>query len=68
MKTLADDCFFHDKDRLPHGEALAILKARVRPVVGTEAVALDAAAGRYLAAAVVAPRSIPAHDNAAVDG
>src|SRR5262249_23224510 len=30
---LADDCFFYDKDRLPHGDALAILKSRVRPVV-----------------------------------
>ena len=68
MKKLADDCFFHDKDRLPHGEALAILKARVRPVAGTEDVPLDRAAGRYLAEAIVAPRSIPAHDNAAVDG
>ncbi len=68
MKTLADDCFLHDKDRLPHGEALAILKARVRPVAGTEDVPLNRAAGRYLAEAIVAPRSIPAHDNAAVDG
>jgi hypothetical protein len=30
---LADDCFFHDKDRMPHYEALAVLKSRVRPVV-----------------------------------
>jgi molybdopterin molybdotransferase len=65
---LADDCFVHDKDRLPHGEALAILKSRVRPVVETEDVVLDSAAGRYLAEAIVAPRPIPAHDNAAVDG
>lgn len=65
---LADDCFFHDKDRLPHEEALAILKSRVRPVVGTEHVPLDKAAGRYLAEAVLTPRPIPAHDNAAVDG
>jgi molybdopterin molybdotransferase len=65
---LADDCFFLDKDRLPHGEALAILKSRVRPVVEMEEVGLNNAAGRYLAEAVVAPRPIPAHDNAAVDG
>jgi molybdopterin molybdotransferase len=65
---LADDCFVLDKDRLPHGEALAILKSRVRPVVSTEEVPLDGAAGRYLADAIVAPRPIPAHDNAAVDG
>ena len=65
---LDDDCFVLDKDRLPHHEALAILKARVRPVVGVEDVPLADAAGRFLAEAVVSPRAIPAHDNAAVDG
>ena len=65
---LADDCFFHDQDRIPHNEALTILKSRVRPVVRVEDVSLDRAAGRYLAAPILAPRAIPAHDNAAVDG
>jgi molybdopterin molybdotransferase len=65
---LIDDCFVLDKDRLPHDEALAILKSRVRPVVGVEQVALAHAAGRFLAEAIASPRPIPAHDNAAVDG
>jgi molybdopterin molybdotransferase len=65
---LIDDCFFLDKDRLPHHEALAILKSRVRPVAGIEDVPLSEAGGRFLAEAVVSPRPIPAHDNAAVDG
>ena len=65
---LIDDCFVLDKDRLPHHEALAILKSRVRTVVGTEEISLDEAAGRFLAEAIVSPRPIPAHDNAAVDG
>jgi molybdopterin molybdotransferase len=65
---LLDDCFVLDKDRLPHRDAVAILKARVRPVVGVEDVALRAASGRYLAAPIRSPRAIPAHDNAAVDG
>jgi molybdopterin molybdotransferase len=65
---LSDDCFVLDKDRLPHGEALAILKSRVSPVAGIETVALREASGRYLAEPVTAPRPIPAHDNAAVDG
>jgi molybdopterin molybdotransferase len=65
---LIDDCFILDKDRLPHQEAIGILKARVHPVTGTEQVALAEACGRFLAAPIVAPRSIPAHDNAAVDG
>jgi molybdopterin molybdotransferase len=37
-------------------------------VVETEEVAVGEAAGRFLAEAIVAPRPIPAHDNAAVDG
>src|SRR5690348_11149108 len=65
---LLDDCFAHDKKRLRHAEALAILKARVRPVAGVERVPLTDAAGRILAAAAVAPRPVPAHTNAAVDG
>ena len=65
---LIDDCFVLDRDRLPHDEAIAILKSRVRPVVGIEQVKLVVVAGRFLAEDVVAPRAIPAHDNAAVDG
>ena len=68
MSKLLDDCFLHDKDRLRHGEALAILKARIRPVVATQSVSLADAAGRILAAPAVAPRAVPAHTNAAVDG
>jgi molybdopterin molybdotransferase len=65
---LEDDCFAHDRRRLRHDEALAILKARVRPVVGVERVLLAQAAGRILAAAALASHPVPAHDNAAVDG
>jgi molybdopterin molybdotransferase len=65
---LLDDCFAHDRKRLRHDAALAILKARVRPVVEPEPVALAEAAGRILAVAAVAPRPVPAHTNAAVDG
>src|ERR1044072_3873459 len=52
MMKLADDCFFHDKDRMPHDEALAVLKSRVRPVVGAESIDLRAAPGRQLGEAV----------------
>ena len=65
---LIDDCFVLDKDRLPHAEAIAILKSRVRPMVGVEQVPVADAARRFLAEAIVSPRAIPAHDNAAVDG
>ena len=65
---LAADCFFHDKDRMPHDEALTVLKSRVRPVVDVESIDLRMAQGRYLAESILAPRDIPAHDNTAVDG
>lgn len=65
---LVDDCFVLDKDRIAHHEALAILRSRVRPAVESEEVPLAEAAGRFLAEALVSPRPIPAHDNAAVDG
>ncbi|MEJ2122978.1 MAG: molybdopterin molybdotransferase MoeA [Alphaproteobacteria bacterium] len=65
---LIDDCFVLDKDRLPHQEALEILKSRIQPVTGVEQVPLAKADGRFLAEPVISPRSIPAHDNAAVDG
>lgn len=65
---LLDDCFLHDKDRLTHAEALAILTSRLRPVAGLETVPLFQASRRILAEPVIAPRDIPAHTNAAVDG
>ena len=67
-RKLIDDCFLHDRDRLRHGEALALLKARVAPVTGVETLPLADAAGRILAQAVAAKMPLPAHDNAAVDG
>jgi molybdopterin molybdotransferase len=63
-----DDCFLHDKDRLTHAEALSILTARLGPVVEQEEVPLAEACGRILAQTIIAPRNIPAHTNAAVDG
>jgi molybdopterin molybdotransferase len=65
---LNDDCFVLDKDRISHTEALEILEARVQPVASVEDVSLADASGRFLAEAIVSPRPIPAHDNAAVDG
>ena len=67
-KKLLDDCFAHDKKRLRHDEALAILKQRVGPVASTETVQLAEAAGRILAATAQRAAPVPAHTNAAVDG
>ncbi|HWT31816.1 MAG TPA: gephyrin-like molybdotransferase Glp [Propylenella sp.] len=67
-RRLIDDCFLTDRERLRHDDAIAILRERIRPVVGRETVALKAVAGRILAEAVTSPRNVPAADNAAVDG
>ncbi len=67
-RKLRDDCFLHDSDRLTHDEAVAILRDAIAPVTGVEQVPVDQASGHILAEDVIAPRDIPAHTNAAVDG
>jgi molybdopterin molybdotransferase len=53
---------------LLHEEATELLKGLVQPIGEIESVSVFAAAGRVSAEAVLAPRPIPAHTNAAVDG
>ncbi len=53
---------------LPLDDALAIVRAVVRPIEETETVALSEALGRALAIDILAPRSLPPFDNTAVDG
>lgn len=67
-KALLDDCFAHDRDRLRHDEALAILRARMSAIASVESVTLERAAGRILASDIATPRNIPGYDNSAVDG
>ncbi|MEJ8474113.1 gephyrin-like molybdotransferase Glp [Roseibium algae] len=67
-RTLLDDCFLHDKERLRHHEALRILKERMSCIAGTQTVALHEAHGRTLAEGIIADRNIPQNDNSAVDG
>ena len=67
-RKLRNDCFLTDSDRLTHEAALSTLRRSVSSVAGSERVALKHAAGRVLAEAVTAPRPVPGHDNAAVDG
>ncbi|MEM9330690.1 MAG: gephyrin-like molybdotransferase Glp [Pseudomonadota bacterium] len=68
MKSLADDCFAHDKDRIKHGEALKLLQERMVPIVDSHKKDIRTASGKILSEDVIAPRNIPAFDNAAVDG
>lgn len=55
-------------DELPVEAARAQIAARLQPVADTETVAVAAAVGRVLAADVVSPIDVPAHDNSAMDG
>ena len=57
-----------DAPRLRVAEARAILTGSIAPVSGWEQVSLRAALGRVLAADLVAPCDVPAHDNSAMDG
>jgi molybdopterin molybdotransferase len=63
-----DDCFAFPERRLLHAEAIALLKGLASPLRESERVDILSASGRVSAETVLAPRSIPAHTNAAVDG
>jgi molybdopterin molybdotransferase len=49
-------------------EARAAIAAALQPITGTETVPLLQALGRVLAADVLSPIDVPAHDNSAMDG
>jgi len=68
MAQLSDDCFAFGGALMRVEEALGLLAARLRPVTGTETVGLHEAAGRVLAADLVAPIDVPPFANSAVDG
>ncbi|WP_297341660.1 gephyrin-like molybdotransferase Glp [Pseudophaeobacter sp.] len=67
---LRNDCFSLPAgvDWTPVDEALALLRDRLQRVVSSEELPLTTAAGRILAADVIANRSNPALPNTAVDG
>ena len=57
-----------DNRALSAAEARRRMLAEVAPVAGREFVPVRAALGRVLAAGIVAPHDVPAHDNSAMDG
>ncbi len=67
-KRLLDDCFLHDTDRLTHAETLGIIGDRLSTVTDREIRSLQQADRCFLSDNVAAPRNVPLHDNAAVDG
>ncbi len=68
LKQVADSLQGSDSQALRADTALAFLQTLVAPVAQSESVALKAALGRVLAADVVSPIDVPAHDNSAMDG
>ncbi|MFL6673718.1 MAG: gephyrin-like molybdotransferase Glp [Massilia sp.] len=58
----------YDPDALPVRAAQRIIGDFVTPVRSVEQVALRAALGRVLAADIISPINVPAHDNSAMDG
>ncbi|MFN7086152.1 MAG: gephyrin-like molybdotransferase Glp [Burkholderiales bacterium] len=63
--SCADD---YDPDSMPVSKAREFIGRFLSPVTTAERVHLRAALGRVLAADVVSPFDVPAHDNSAMDG
>lgn len=68
MAQLTDDCFAFGGRLIPLEEALQAAAALFKPIEHPETIALTDALGRIAATTVLAPRAVPPHDNAAVDG
>ncbi|NHZ99704.1 gephyrin-like molybdotransferase Glp [Massilia sp. CCM 8734] len=58
----------YDPDALPVRDAERIIRDFIEPVGAIEQVPLLAALDRVLAADIISPISVPAHDNSAMDG
>ncbi|MEM5332288.1 molybdopterin molybdenumtransferase MoeA, partial [Paraburkholderia sp. JHI2823] len=58
----------YDPHALPVGAAQAIVRQWATPIAAVERVALRDALDRVLAADIVSPIDVPAHDNSAMDG
>ena len=63
--SCADD---YDPNSMPVAKAREVIARFLSPVTATERVHVRAALGRVLAADVVSPLNVPAHDNSAMDG
>jgi molybdopterin molybdotransferase len=68
LKDVASCLSGYDPDALPVRNAQRIIRDFIQPVRGVEKLALRSALDRVLAADVVSPINVPAHDNSAMDG
>ncbi len=58
----------YDPATLPVASAQTIINGFVQPVVAMQTVPVQQALGRVLAAELISPLNVPAHDNSAMDG
>ena len=58
----------YDPNALPVAQAQHIIREFITPIHAIEKVALRSALNRVLAADIVSPINVPAHDNSAMDG
>jgi molybdopterin molybdotransferase len=58
----------YDPNALPIASANEVIRTFVQPIAETERVPVRDALGRVLAADIVSPINVPAHDNSAMDG
>ncbi len=58
----------YDPDSMPVTKARELITRFLAPVTDTESLELRSALGRILAADIVSPINVPAHDNSAMDG
>ncbi|WP_151446237.1 molybdopterin molybdotransferase MoeA [Lacisediminimonas profundi] len=58
----------YDPDALPVASAQQVIRSFIRPIDSVEKLAIRAALDRVLAADIISPINVPAHDNSAMDG
>ena len=58
----------YDPNALPVAKAQEVIQTFIRPIETVEKVAIRAALDRVLAADIISPINVPAHDNSAMDG
>ena len=68
MSELGESPLIAGDRHLSVDEARAAIRQALQPVDGVESVPVTQALGRVLAAEVVSPIDVPAHDNSAMDG
>ncbi len=68
LEQIASCVAGYDPDALPVGSAQQVIRSFIKPIDSVEKLAIRAALDRVLAADIMSPINVPAHDNSAMDG